>query len=185
MFGTTTIALSLLQSAGSLPPAAGPDQIQGWTVANDPEGCLVHTTERPGTMLSMFALPRQEGIGFLLQNRKWGDLEDGAVYPLTIRFDDGSEWPVPAVARTQIDEDGPGLYFAVRPGAGESGRDFIGEFAGAGGMRIANEDMVVETLRLTNSRGATVALARCLSRIWTGEDNPFEDSEGAPTATRI
>jgi hypothetical protein len=179
------IALSLLQSAGAVPPAAGPENVQGWTVASDPQGCLVHTTGRPGTMLSVFALPSQEGIGFLLQNRKWSDLEDGAVYPLTIRFDDGSDWPVPAIARTDIDEDGPGLYFAIRPGSEKGGRDFIGEFAGAGGMHIANDGTVVESLSLSNSRGATVALARCLSRIWTGGANPFEGSEGAPTATRI
>ena len=182
---SSLIALSLLQAAASTPPAPTVEPLQGWNLDSNPEGCLVHTTERAGTVLSVFALPEREGIGFLVQNPKWTDLEDGAVYPLTIRFDNGSEWPVPALARTEIDEDGPGLYFAISPGTEEGGRDFIGEFAGAQGMRIANDGAEVDTLRLTNSRGATVALAQCLSRIYTGGANPFEGSEGAVTATRI
>lgn len=175
------VALSLLQASAAVPIAAP----QGWTVASSEDGCLVHTTERAGPVLSVFALPEQEGIGFLVQNRKWTALEDGEVYPITIRFDDGTEWPIPALARTEIDEDGPGLYFAISPGREQGGRDFIAEFAGARGMRIANEDMAAENLRLTDSRGATLALAQCLRTMFQGEPNPFSNSEGARTATRI
>ncbi|HEX8527698.1 hypothetical protein [Allosphingosinicella sp.] len=184
MFGTV-IALSLLQAAAAAPASAAPENLQGWTLANSANGCLVHTSERVGTVLSVFALPGQEGIGFILQNRKWGSLRDGTVYPLTIRFDEGADWPVPAMARTEIDEDGPGLFFAIRPGSEEDGRDFIADFADARGMQIANDGAVVDTLRLTNSRAATAALAQCLSRLWSGEANPFGNSEGARTATRI
>lgn len=182
---STVIALSLFQTAASATPPPRVENLQGWNVTSDSGSCLVHTTQRAGTMLSVFALPEREGIGFLLQNRKWTDLEDGAVYPITIRFDNGREWPLPALARTEIDEDGPGLYFAIRPGSEEGGRDFIGEFAAAAGMRVANDGAEVDKLALTNSRGATVALAQCLSRIWTGDANPFEGSDGAATATRI
>ena len=124
---SSVIALTLVQAA-----AAAPVQAQapaGWRVASSAEGCLVHTTERAGTVLSVFALPGQDGIGFLLQNRKWTSLRDGQLYPLSIRFDQGSEWPIPALARTELDEDGPGLFFAIRPGSEAGGRDFraIGE----------------------------------------------------------
>ncbi|MDP8993556.1 MAG: hypothetical protein M3N07_01010 [Pseudomonadota bacterium] len=179
------IALSLLQAAASGPPPAQAETIQGWNLASSAQGCLVHTTQRAGTVLSVFALPEQDGIGFLLQNRKWTGLRDGAVYPLSIRFDDGSEWPVPAIARIEIDEDGPGLFFAIRPGSESGGQDFMSEFASARAMRIDTDSGPVDRLRLTNSRGATVALAQCLSRLWGGEANPFGDSEGARTATRI
>jgi len=180
---SAVVTLSLLQAvAGAPPPRA--ESLPGWNVAASSEGCLVHTTERAGTVLSVFALPEQDGIGFLVQNRKWTELEDGQLYPLSIRFDDGSAWPVPAIARTAIDEDGPGLFFAIRPGA-VGPRNFIEEFAGARGMRIANDGAEVENLRLTNSRGATLALAQCLRTMIDGGANPFSGSEGARTATRI
>ena len=181
---SSVIALSLLQASAAAAPgeARAP---QGWNLASSAEGCIVHTTERAGTMLSVFALPEQDGIGFLLQNQKWSALRDGEVYPLTIRFDSNGEWPIPALARTEIDEDGPGLFFAVRPGSEQGGRDFIAEFAGARGMRIANDGVAVGDLRLPNARGATVALAQCLRGVFEGRTNPFGDSDGAGTATRI
>ena len=175
------VALSLLQASAAVPIQAP----QGWTVASSDGGCLVHTAQRAGTVLSVFALPEQDGIGFLLQNPKWTELEDGQVYPLSIRFDGGSEWPIPALARTSIDEDGPGLYFAIRPGGEQGGRDFIDDFSRAGGMRIANDGVAYDNLRLTDSRGATLALAQCLRTMIQSEGNPFSNSEGARTATRI
>ncbi len=178
---SSLIALSLAQAATAVPVQAP----QGWTVASSEDGCLVHTTERAGTVVSVFALPEEDGIGFLLQNPKWTELEDGQVYPLSIRFDDGTEWPIPALARTEIDEDGPGLFFAISPGTEKGGRDFIAEFAGARGMRFAAAGGVAgDSLRLTDSRGATVALAQCLRTMIEG-GNPFGNSEGARTAIRI
>lgn len=187
---SSVIALSLLQATAGAAPVPAPSPVaaeapNGWTLASSAEGCIVHTTERAGTVLSMFALPEQDGIGFLLQNHKWSELEEGQVYPISIRFDDGSEWPIPALARTQIDGDGPGLFFAVRPGREQGGRDFIAEFAGARGMRVATNGVGVGDLRLPNARGATVALANCLRGVFEGRSNPFSRSEGAGTATRI
>ena len=179
---SSVIALSLLQASAAAAPAEAPP---GWTLASSEQGCIVHTNQRPGTVLSVFALPEQDGIGFLLQNVKWTGLEDGAVYPLTIRFDEGGAWPIPAMARTRIDSDGPGLFFAIRPGSEEGGRDFIGEFAAARGMRIANGGVAVDDLRLSNARGATLALAQCLRTMIESGVNPFSGSEGARTATRI
>ena len=185
---SSLIALSLLQATAGAAPAPAPAAVeapQGWNLASSSDGCIVHTTERAGIVLSVFALPEQDGIGFLLQNRKWGELEDGQVYPISIRFDDGSEWPIPALARTQIDEDGPGLFFAIRPGREQGGRDFISEFAGARGMHVATDGVGVGDLNLPNARGATVALANCLRGMFEGRSNPFGGSEGARTATRI
>jgi hypothetical protein len=178
---TSLIALGLAQAATAIPAQAPP----GWNVAASTDGCLVHTTGRPGTVLSVFALPQQDGIGFLVQNPKWTALRDGQMYPLSIRFDDGSVWPIPALARTEIDEDGPGLFFAIRPGREEGGRDFIGEFAAARAMQISSAGLAGDNLRLTDSRGATLALAQCLRTMIEGGANPFGDSEGAHTATRI
>jgi hypothetical protein len=181
---SSVIALSLLQASAAAAPAEARAP-QGWNLASSAEGCIVHTTERAGTVLSVFALPEQDGIGFLLQNQKWSGLRDGQVYPLTISFDANSAWPIPALARTEIDEDGPGLFFAIRPGSEQGGRDFIADFADARGMRIANDGVAVGNLRLPDARGATVALAQCLRTVFEGRTHPFSNSEGARTATRI
>ncbi|HEX8654145.1 MAG TPA: hypothetical protein VF693_02840 [Allosphingosinicella sp.] len=183
---STVIALSLVQAAAAPAPAPAAAQApNGWNLAASAEGCIVHTTERAGTILSVFALPGQDGIGFLLQNRKWSELRDGEIYPLSIRFDGGSEWPIPALARTEIDGDGPGLFFAIQPAGEEGGRDFMSDFAGARGMRIANDGVGVGDVRLPEARAATLALANCLRGVFEGRGNPFGDSEGARTATRI
>jgi hypothetical protein len=44
---------------------------------------------------------------------------------------------------------------------------------------------VGETLRLSDSRAATLALAQCLRTMIEGGANPFSNSEGARTAIRI
>ena len=181
---SSVIALSLVQASAAAAPAV-PQAPQGWNLASSGDGCIVHTTERAGTMLSVFALPDQDGIGFLLQNHKWTGLRDGQVYPLSIRFDAGGDWPIPALARTEIDEDGPGLFFAIRPGTEQGGRDFIAEFAGARGMHVANDGVGVGDLNLPHARAATVALADCLRGVFEGRSNPFGGSEGAGTAIRI
>ncbi len=183
MFGTM-IALSLLQAAAS--PPATTQNLQGWNVLDNDRGCAVNSAHSGGTRLSVFALPSGQGIGFLIQNRDWTTLEEGAMYPLAIRFDDGSEWRIPALARLEIDEHGPGMFFAIRPGSETGGRDFMSQFAAARGMSVTNNGARVEQLTLTNSRGATVALASCISRLWSGQPaNPFRDTDSAHTARRI
>jgi hypothetical protein len=180
----TAVALSLIQAAAGQP--AAPQNPQGWTVLDNDRGCAVNTAHNGGTRLSVFALPNREGIGFLMQNADWTTLDEGEVYPLTIRFDDGSDWRIPALARLQIDRHGPGLFFAIRPGSAEDGRDFMQQFASAAGMDVTNNGAQVERLRLTNSHAATRALAQCIGRLWSGQPaNPFRDSDSAHTATRI
>ena len=183
MFGTL-VALSLVQAAAVQP--AVPRNLQGWNVLDNERGCAVNTAHSGGTRLSVFALPNHEGIGFLMQNADWTTLEDGEVYPLTIRFDDGSDWRIPALARLQIDRHGPGLFFAIRPGSAEDGRDFMVQFAAATGMDVTNNGAQVERLRLTNSRAATEALAGCIGRLLGGQPaNPFRNADSAHTAMRI
>jgi hypothetical protein len=183
MFGTL-VALSLIQAAAAQP--AVPQPPQGWTILDNDRGCAVNSAHSGGTRLSVFALPDREGIGFLIQNADWTTLDDGEMYPLTIRFDDGSDWRIPALARLRIDRHGPGLFFAIRPGSAEDGRDFMVQFASANGMQVTNNGAQVERLRLTNSRAATQALAQCIGRLWSGEPaNPFRDTDSAHTATRI
>lgn len=167
----TAIALSLLQSA-AVPVPEETRARQGWSMESNAEACLVHATDPGGTVLSMIATPEQDGIGFLLQNQRWTSLEEGAVYALGIRFGNGREWPVRAVARLDIDGDGPGLFFAMRPGEIGRGRDFVAEFAAAGGMHIANGGRRVESLAFEESHAAVVALAQCLGSLMGGRTTP-------------
>ncbi len=181
----SVVALSLLQAAAQ-PAAQKVQETQSWQFESTQEGCLAHASYAGGTVLSVFALPDQNGIGFLLQNRAWTGLVDGQVYPLNVRFGDGSSWPLRAIGRTEIDQDGPGLFFAIEPGVQERGRDFMGEFAGASGMHVSAQGLSVGNLGLTGTREATVQLAQCLSRLMSGEgESPFGDSEGASRARRI
>jgi hypothetical protein len=163
-------------------PAATP--VQDWRVEGSQAGCIAYAAYRDGTVLSIFGLPGDAGIGFLLQNRAWTGLRDGAVYPLSIRFGDGREWPVPAIARREIDKDGPGLFFAMSPADEEAGLRFIAEFADANGMQVSAPGVRVERLGLQGSRNATVGLARCLSRLINGT-NPFDDGDPAAQAVRL
>jgi hypothetical protein len=200
MFGYL-IALSLTQaaSAAQAPPVAQapliPAQAQAapdWKVAASGRLCAVHTAFRSGTVLSVFALPGQSGIAFLVQNPEWGTIEDGAVYALNVRFDGGEGWPVQAIARRNIDEDGPGLLFAVRPDAKRDGRGFMDQFATARAMQISSGEARIDNLALRGNHNATVALAQCLSRMWNGgggfheaSEAPFSDLDDEAEALRI
>src|SRR3712207_3079471 len=142
----TVIALALAQTAATTTAAV--DNAPGWNIASSDQGCAVHSSHRGGTMLSMFVLPGQQGIGFLLQNRAWTSLENSAVYPINISFRNGEEWPVRAIARTDIDESGPGLFFVVTPGRQSRGNDFMSQFAAAGGMDITHNGAAIDRLSL-------------------------------------
>lgn len=177
------------QTADGLPsahPAPVVENVNGWNVASSSQGCMVHAAYRGGTVLSVFALPDQSGIGFLLQNHGWTALEDGDVYPLRIRFAEGGDWTIPAVARLQIDRDGPGLFFSIPPGVLENGRDFVAEFADSSGMIVETRGATLERLALSGSHAATAALARCMSdMVGGGPSNLLGDTAAAATALRI
>lgn len=180
MLGTLFLT-SLIQASSPAPVAAAPD---GWQVAGTETSCVALSGFRSGTVMSLLAMPQQGGIAFLIQNPGWTHLEDGRVYPLRIRFDRGEEWPIPAMARRNIDSDGPGLVFLVSPGEVE-GQKFFAEFAAASGMHIMAGNASFERLALTGTRQVTSQLAQCLQRLGTHSGNPFADTDSAATARRI
>lgn len=181
------IALALAQSAAAATPSTEVRPTGEWQVAGTSRGCMAHAAYDGGTVLSVIGMPARGGIGFLLQNRGWTDLEDGGVYALRIRFDEGGDWTIPAVARLRIDRDGPGLFFAMPPGADGDGRNFVAEFAESSGMAVESGGATVDRLALTGSYDATVALARCMRGLVGGgaPGNPFGDGKSAETALRI
>ena len=155
-----------------------------WAVGAMPNGCMVQAVSPKGTMLSVWALAGDEKLGFLLQNRGWNALRDGASYELDLDFLGVRSLPIQATARREIDSDGPGFFFTLEPG-GARGNGFLEAFSTASGMRITQEGRNVDTLPLAGSRGAIAALAPCLSDRYA-EGVPAEAAEeSAPPAANM
>lgn len=142
------------------PPAPGK-----WTVGASAEGCIAHTSLPQGTILSLLAGAGQDKLIVLIQNRSWSSLEDGAVHKVAVQLDGRSPWQFDAVAKTELDADGPGLLFSVPPGDRE-GAKFIGELATAAGMNVGQDGQQLEAARLSGGGSAMAALANCMSRMW-------------------
>ena len=165
--GTVPVA-----EARPAPAAAEPD---AWGLAAMPNGCMVQAVSPAGTMLSIWGFGGQEKIAFLLQNRGWSDLREGARHAFEVDFVGVRAWPVNATVREKIDSDGPGFFFTVEPGRA-GGTGFLDAFASAEGMRIVQDGRDIDTLPLAGSRGAMAALARCLAEKWGGAPEAPEAS---------
>ncbi len=161
----------------------------GRALAAMSNGCMVQAVSPHGTILSIWALAGEEKLGFLLQNRGW-EVEDGKKTALQVEFSGANAWPVEATARTEIDSDGPGLYFTVEPGGaglssergqGSERGNFLAAFTSARGMSLRRDGASVDTLPLAGSRVAMASLAKCLSDRWK-EAAPARAEAGAPAS---
>ncbi|MDP8912371.1 MAG: hypothetical protein M3N39_02195 [Pseudomonadota bacterium] len=158
------LALAALSSAALSQQASTPGE---WKVSGSPSGCIAHTTLPQGTVVSVLAGTGQESLLFLIQNRSWESLEDGSRHELAVQLDGGSKFEFDAVAKTELDSDGPGLMFAVPPGEADGAR-FIAEFAKASGMAVGERGEAIASVRLTGGGSAMTELAQCMSRLWSG-----------------
>lgn len=171
------LALSVLVAPVAAATSQTPAPAARWTVAGGEQGCAVHASSPQGTVVSILAGPGQDGLLFLIQNPTWSTLKDGGQYDIAVEFDDSGPWQMKAVARTEIDSDGPGLMFSVPPGQ-KQGSDFITEFVGASGMQIQGDGQRLGSLALGSGRSAMTALAQCMGKVFarqptTGETNGF------------
>jgi hypothetical protein len=155
-----------------------------WAVGAMPNGCMMQAVSPQGTMLSVWGTAGDDKLGFLLQNKGWNALRDGASYRLKLDFLGVSSLPVEATARREIDSDGPGFYFQLQPGE-RSGKAFMDAFSSAQGMRISQAGKNVDTLSLAGSEGAMSALARCLAESWADADPSAADEEPQPEAATV
>lgn len=160
--------LAVLASAAL--PAAAMSQApsDAWTVNGSEEGCIAHASLPQGTVVSLLAGNGQESLVFLIQNKSWSSLRDGAAHKLAVQLDGRSQFQFDAVARTDLDSDGPGLLFSVPPGE-QQGARFLAEFASASGMNVGAEGRPLAQLRLTGGTTAMAALAKCMAGMWGGE----------------
>lgn len=169
------VAAFLLAGCASA-AAAQTEKTGDWSVGAMPNGCMMQATSPEGTLLSVWGTAGDDKLGFLLQNKGWNTLRDGASYRLKLDFLGVSSLPVEATARRDIDSDGPGFYFQLQPGAA-SGKSFMDAFSTAQGMRISQNGRNVDTLPLAGSQGAMSALARCLAESWAAAEPDSDDEE--------
>lgn len=157
-----------------------------WTVAGGTQGCAVHASSPEGTVVSILAGPGQDSLLFLIQNRAWSSLQDGSSYDIAVEFDDAGPWELKAVAKTEIDQDGPGLMFAVPPGQ-KQGSDFITEFVQAAGMKVDGQGQRMGSMQIGSGRSAMTALAQCIGRVFANQPVTTEEPQrvGAGPAITI
>lgn len=181
-----TLAAVLLASApiaaasgpAAEPPVATPVAApSSWTLANGTEGCMVHAASGRGTVLSITAMPGEDSLLFVIQNHALAGLEDGQPYPIAVEFDDLGEWEIEALAQANLDSDGPGLIFAVRPGRPD-GANFLKEFAAASGMHVGRAGTKLDSVSLTGGNTAMSALGQCLGQKYSGA--PAHQGQGGP-----
>ena len=166
-------ALSLPVAALTAQAPTAPVQPAQWTLAGGEQGCAVHASSPQGTVMSILAGAGQPNLVFLVQNPRWSSLKDGERHTIAVEFDDAGPWQMQAVAKTEIDQDGPGLMFTIPPGD-KRGLDFIAEFVKANGMQIDSDGERLTSLPIGSGQSAMTALARCMSQQLGG---------GAATAT--
>jgi len=161
------LAVAAFPSAALSQQAPAPGAPGKWAVSGSASGCIAHTTLPQGTIVSVLAGTGQESLLFLIQNPSWESLEDGSRHELAVQLDGGSKFEFEAIAKTELDSDGPGLMFAVPPGEADGAR-FIAEFAKAGGMAVDEDGEAIASVRLTGGGSAMTELAQCMSRLWSG-----------------
>jgi hypothetical protein len=173
------LALTLFTTALTAAPAAANQATGEWTVAGSEEVCMIHQATLQGTTMSVTAMPGEEAFLFVIQNESLASLADGQPYPIAVEFDDKGPWQIEAIAQHELDRDGPGLIFAVRPGR-DDGKNFIAEFTSASAMEIGREGAILDNLSLSNGRAAMTGLATCLGNIWAGGSAaaPGQDATG-------
>ncbi len=177
-------ALAVLAASATALAAPAPTSIAQWTLAGGDQGCAVHASSPGGTVVSIIAGQGQDQLMFLVQNRGWS-LRDGEETTIAVAFDQGGPWQLPAVARTNIDQDGPGLLFAVRL-AEKRGSDFITQFVAAKGMQVSRDGRSLSSVPLGSGQSAMTALAGCLGKVMSGEQpNVTEAGFGGGRAIKI
>ena len=171
--------LLALIAAAALPAAAlsqATTKAGEWNVSGSPGGCIAYTSLPQGTVVSVMAGREQEKLLFLIQNKQWSSLRDGSRYELAVQLDGQNQWQFEAVAKTELDADGPGLMFEVSP-ADQNGAKFISAFAGATGMNVGENGRALASLRLSGGGSAMTELAQCMSQMWSGGGATQVDDE--------
>ncbi|MCR9124690.1 MAG: hypothetical protein NXH82_01040 [Rhodobacteraceae bacterium] len=128
----------------------------GWDVMVDPtlgDGCLI-LAEYEGDIEVRVGLDRNEGMGYLtLFNENWGEIEEGAVYPITFELDG-----------ELFEGEARGIFLDGVPGADIyfNNEDFFWAIADRYAMTIYNADgYEVDTIDLGGTQVGLQAVLEC------------------------
>jgi len=178
------VALAFFAASTTAHAAPAPTPVAQWTLAGGDQGCAVHASAPGGTVVSIVAGTGQSDLMFLVQNPGWS-LRDGEKTTIAVAFDGSGPVQIPAVSRTNIDSDGPGLVFAVPIGEAQ-GKAFINQFVAAKGMQFSRDGRSISNVPLGSGQSAMTALAQCLGKVWSGQSpNVTEAGIGGGRAIKI
>lgn len=126
-----------------------------WDVMIDPtlgDGCLIQSEFEDGSVVRI-GFNRLDGGGYVTAfNTAWGDIEEGASYPVTFALD-GQEY----------DADAVGIYLQDVPGADIAfdNPDFLLDIAAKQTMTLYTDEGEVMSIDLTGSYQALEAAIQC------------------------
>ena len=129
------------------------DTVEGWDILIDPtigNGCLINAQFEDGSDVRI-GFDREANSGYLwASNEAWGDIEEGASYPLSFSLD-GEVYK----------GEGTGLYIDDMPGVDIpfDSMDFLLAVAQKNIMELSTESGPVMTINLA---GTDAALARAI-----------------------
>lgn len=130
-------------------------QVAGWDVMIDPSlgnGCLIQAEYQDGSVVRI-GFDRNQGMGYVTAfNEAWGDIEEGAIYP--VLFDlDGQEY----------NGEARGMYLNGVPGADImfSNPDFLFDIAKKYTMTLYNENGEVMAIDLGGTYAGLEAAMEC------------------------
>jgi len=126
-----------------------------WDILVDPtlgDGCLIQSEFEDGSVVRI-GFNRRDGGGYVTAfNMAWGDIEEGASYPVLFSLD-GQDY----------DADAIGIYLADVPGADIEfdNPDFLLDIAAKNTMTLYTEQGEVMSIDLTGSYQALEAAIVC------------------------
>ena len=127
----------------------------GWDIMVDPSlgnGCLIQAEYQDGSVVRI-GFDRAKGVGYLTAfNMAWGDIEQGAVYPVAFALDD-----------EEYDGEATGIYLNNVPGADIEfdNPDFLFDLAKRYTMTLYNESGEVMAIDLEGSFNALEGALEC------------------------
>lgn len=151
----SALGLALLTTAATAQGLVPYSEAGGWAVAVDPtlgNGCLLTSDFEDGSTVRI-GFDRTAGNGYVAAfNDAWGDIEDGAAYPISFLLDD-----------QQYDGEAVGVHLDALPGAVITfdSIDFLTDLAARNVMVLQHDGSDVMSIDLSGSDEAIAETIAC------------------------
>ncbi len=149
------IALALTAGSGSAQDLIDWGSSDYWAVLIDPtlgNGCLIQGEFADGSLVRI-GLDRNQGVGYVtVFNTAWGDIEEGAIYPISFTLDGES-----------FEGEAKGMYLNGVPGADVEfdNAEFFMSIAQRQTMTMFADDAEVLSIDLTGTMAGLEAVMEC------------------------